>query len=135
MIKLFNLIAILIISLVFGCADKVEKEKRSIFLKGKSESGLVANDKTLSTLASKKVDFKNKGIGPIKSIQLESKIDYSLVTHGAELYKIKCSACHRPDKKFIGPASAGILNRRTPEYIMNKILNPMAMMREDHLTK
>lgn len=133
--KLLNLIALLSFALVVGCARNDEKKEGSFVIKGKSETNSTTNDKNQNILASKKIDLKNKGIGPIKSIQLKAEIDQTMVTHGAELYKKKCASCHREDKKFIGPASAGILDRRTPEYIMNKMLNPLEMMRKDLLTK
>ena len=44
-------------------------------------------------------------------------------------------ACHKPDKKFIGPAPTGIFKRRTPEWIMNMILNPEEMTQKDPLAK
>lgn len=133
MTRFLKLMAILFIGLVVSCAGNEDKEGGQF--KIKSETGSTAVAKKRNDLASKKVDLKNKGIGPIKSIKLDSEIDHTMVTHGAELYKNKCTTCHRPDKKFIGPASAGILNRRTPEYIMNKILNPLEMMHKDLLTK
>jgi len=46
-----------------------------------------------------------------------------------------CTACHRADKKFIGPAPVGILKRRSPEWVMNMILNPEQMVKEDPLAK
>jgi hypothetical protein len=42
-----------------------------------------------------------------------------------------CTACHKPEKNFIGPAPKGVLDRRTPEWIMNMILNPEQMVKED----
>jgi hypothetical protein len=39
------------------------------------------------------------------------------------------------DKKFIGPAPNGILERRSPEWVMNMILNPEKMVKEDPLAK
>jgi hypothetical protein len=39
------------------------------------------------------------------------------------------------DKKFIGPAPKGILERRSPEWVMNMILNPEVMVKEDSLAK
>ncbi len=133
--NIFNLIALLCFALIVSCAGNDEKKEGSFVIKGKSETGSTTNDKNQNILASKKIDLKNKGIGPIKSLNLEPDIDHNMVTHGAQLYKVKCASCHRPDKKFIGPASAGILNRRTPEWIMNKMLNPLKMIQEDHLTK
>ena len=50
---------------------------------------------------------------------------------GKAVYKAKCTACHKPTKKFIGPAPKGIFERRSPEWIMNMILNPDQMVKED----
>ena len=58
-----------------------------------------------------------------------------MVTHGEDVYKKMCTACHRADKKFIGPSPTGILERRTPEWVMNMILNPEQMTKEDPLAK
>ena len=86
-------------------------------------------------LHQKKIDLTNKGIGPIKSVTLNAEIDQSMATHGADVYKKMCTACHRVDKKFIGPAPTGILERRTPEWTMNMILNPDEMTQKDPLAK
>tara|TARA_Y100000022_G_scaffold190563_1_gene190839 strand:+ start:260 stop:481 length:222 start_codon:yes stop_codon:yes gene_type:complete len=34
---------------------------------------------------------------------------------------------------YIGPAMSGILERRSPEWIMNMILNPIQMLEEDSI--
>lgn len=72
----------------------------------------------------------NKGVGPISSVQL-TDIDETLVDGGKSLFKTKCSACHDPYKEKIGPALLGITHRRTPEWIMNMILNPVEMAKTD----
>ena len=69
------------------------------------------------------------------SVELTAEIDQAMVTHGQEIYNKMCTACHRPNKKFIGPAQAGVMERRTPEWIMNMILNPEGMMQKDPLAK
>jgi mono/diheme cytochrome c family protein len=58
-----------------------------------------------------------------------------MATKGKEVYDQMCLACHRIGKKFIGPAPNGILERRTPEWVMNMILNPEVMVKEDPLAK
>lgn len=58
-----------------------------------------------------------------------------MATKGEDIFKKMCTACHRVDKKFIGPAPTGILERRTPEWIMNMILNPEEMVQNDPLAK
>lgn len=73
----------------------------------------------------------NKGIGPIKSVTLDAEINQSMVADGQEIYQAKCTACHFPDKKHIGPAPKGILEKRSPEWVMNMILNPDVMTTQD----
>ncbi len=79
--------------------------------------------------------MKNKGIGPITSVTLGDEIDQDLAKQGAEVYVKMCSACHKPEKKYIGPAPKGIMERRSPEWIMNMILNPDEMVQKDPLAK
>jgi mono/diheme cytochrome c family protein len=133
--KSLKLMAILFIALLMSCGGKEEKEKEGFTLKKKTETESTVAAKDNNTLASVRIDLENKGIGPIKSVQLGTDIDQAMVTHGADVYKKMCMACHRPDKKFIGPAPTGILARRTPEWIMNMILNPVEMVQKDPLAK
>jgi cytochrome c2 len=58
-----------------------------------------------------------------------------MATHGKEIYEKMCTACHKAEKKFIGPAPKGILERRSPEWVMNMILAPEKMVKEDPLAK
>ena len=51
--------------------------------------------------------MKNKGIGPVTSVTLADEIDQDLAKQGAEVYVKMCSACHKPEKRFIGPAPKG----------------------------
>ena len=88
-----------------------------------------------TTPASVRVDLTNKGIGPVKSVTLGEEIDKEMAAKGEEVYKMNCTACHKPDKKFIGPAPKGILERRTPEWVMNMILNPDEMTQKDPLAR
>ena len=62
-------------------------------------------------------------------------VDQEMAAHGADVFKKMCTACHRPDKKFIGPSPKDILNRRAPEWVMNMILNPDEMVQKDPLAK
>lgn len=78
--------------------------------------------------------LKNKGIGPILEIRL-SPLDTAMVSQGKILFDQLCSACHKPNKKFIGPAPSGILERRTPEWVLNMIMNPEEMILKDPIAK
>lgn len=91
--------------------------------------------KTDKVPPSKRVDLTTKGVGPITSVTLDAEINSAMAAKGAEVFKTMCTACHRPDKKFIGPAPKGIMERRTPEWIMNMILDPEGMVKNDPLAK
>jgi mono/diheme cytochrome c family protein len=76
----------------------------------------------------------NKGIGPVKTLSL-GEINPAMAAEGEEIFKKMCSACHKPIEKFIGPAPKGILDRRSPEWIMNMILNPEEMIKNDPIAR
>ncbi len=76
----------------------------------------------------------NKGIGPVTKLQM-GPMKPELAEFGKEIYNAKCTACHAPDKDKLGPAPEGIFKRRTPEWIMNMILNPMEMATNDPIAK
>ena len=78
--------------------------------------------------------MENKGIGPISSVTL-GELNQEMADLGAEKFKALCSACHKVDKKFIGPSPQGVLDRRSPEWVMNMILNPQEMVTKDPLAK
>jgi mono/diheme cytochrome c family protein len=75
-----------------------------------------------------------KGIGPVAEVDLAS-LDEDNRPNGAQLFQEKCSACHKLDEKYIGPALAGVTERRQPEWILNMILNPDVMIQQDPTAK
>lgn len=76
----------------------------------------------------------NKGIGPISTVQL-GPINPDLVKTGEDLFNINCSECHALEKKIIGPPLAEVTIRRSPEWIMNMILNPTEMVEKDPIAQ
>ncbi len=54
------------------------------------------------------------------SIPLKAEVDVDL---GKKLYKINCASCHKLDKKLIGPALAGVTERRSEEWLLRWIRN------------
>lgn len=79
--------------------------------------------------------MKNKGIGPVEEVTLSEEIDQEMAAEGKEIYDQMCTACHKATEKFIGPAPKGILDRRSPEWVMNMILNPEEMVKKDPIAK
>lgn len=78
--------------------------------------------------------MKDKGVGSITSITL-GEIDQKMADEGKVLFMAKCTACHKISKRLIGPALAGVTERRTPEWIMNMILDPERMVVENEAAK
>ena len=101
-------------------------------------SDVKKDDKASKPIKEKEVvdvdPMQDKGIGPIKSITL-GEIDEAMVAEGKEIFKLKCSACHKVSKRVVGPAMLGVTERRTPEWIMNMILNPEVMVAENKIAK
>ncbi len=128
----FKILSVFLILFAIGCGEKEEKEK--IKLSDRPEQTKETVEEAVTTTAEVD-DMDNKGIGPIKSLEVNDNIDAAMATKGAELFKNMCSACHKMDKKFIGPALSGVTERRSPEWIMNMILNPEQMIKEDPIAK
>lgn len=72
-----------------------------------------------------------KGIGPIQELTLPGEIDPTLVAEGEATFTTYCSACHKIEERYVGPALAGVTTRRSPEWIMNMILNTNEMLFND----
>ncbi len=70
------------------------------------------------------------GIGPVTEVVELGELDPQMAAEGKEIFRNKCSACHKPTERYIGPAPEGVLERRTPAYVMNMILNPDEMTKK-----
>jgi len=109
-----------------------------LFITSCGNSDKKSDDKAGSADSEKKVfdnPLDDKGIGPVTSLVLPAEIDEALAAKGKEIFKAKCSACHKETERFIGPALVGIFERRSPEWIMNMILNPEVMVKENEAAK
>ena len=114
----------LLMALVIGCSQNTNESTGSDPpIKKETNTEPVSDD-----------PMDNKGVGPITSLEL-GPLDAAMAEEGKVLYEQLCMACHKVEEKFIGPAPAGILSRRSPEWIMNMILNPEGMVREDPIAK
>ena len=82
-------------------------------------------------------DWQNqKGVKPITlNPPLADTPDAAMAAKGEETFNTYCTVCHRPKKRLTGPAMIGLLDRRTPEWVMNMILNPDVMEKQDPIAK
>ena len=135
--KAIHRLALLItLGLLISCGGKEEKKDEKIQRRQKPKVEIKKEEpKSDVVLASKRVTLDNKGIGKVKNVELSPTIDNAMVERGAALFKTNCTACHKTNKRFVGPNPTGIMERRSPEWIMNMILDPKLMTEEDQCAK
>ena len=125
-----KIILVLFTGMLTACGGGEEKKKGFDYNRTKTEES-----KTISKKESTPIDLSNKGIGPIKSMRFDDSINEELVAQGATAFKQKCTACHKTNAKLIGPAMQGIYERRSPEWVINILLNPTEMLKKDPIAR
>jgi cytochrome c len=115
--NMFFIICVIITNLFIGCQS--EKDGTADKMPSAEKSSPAADELSEWEI--------NHGIGPIKTKINLQPIDKSLSARGEKIYEMKCSACHKLDERYVGPPQREVFNSRTPEFIMNMILNPEEM--------
>lgn len=130
-------LAIVFSTLLLSCGGKDEKKKDgfSVDREKTTEKPMEAVPESDAVPASQRITLDEKGVGQIKDITLDPEIDMEMAAKGEAIYKTNCTACHKIDKRFIGPSPKGIMERRSPEWIMNMILDPKLMTEQDRCAK
>ncbi|MRI01408.1 c-type cytochrome [Kriegella sp. EG-1] len=117
--------------LMISCGGKEKKEEKEGFEINRKKT----ESKAAEVQESVPVDLDNKGVGPIKSVTFDDTVNEELAAKGGQTFNTICIACHALDKRMIGPALSGVYERRSPEWVMNMILNPDVMLKEDPIAK
>jgi len=121
----------MLLGLFVSCGSNEEKKKEFEYNRTQKEE-----QKTSATSSNEvPVDLDNKGIGPVKSLDFDKAIDTALASQGENAFNQKCTACHMTNKKLIGPAMTGVFERRSPEWVINFLLNPTEMLQQDPIAK
>ncbi len=95
-----SMIAALALSMsILGCGNEKSEGNTTEPVQKAEEEKVVSDPKT------------DKGVGPITSITL-GEIDPALAEQGKVLFASKCSACHKIDKRFVGPALKGVIRQK-----------------------
>ena len=89
---------------------------------------------TGSLMAASSPQDKDHGIGPVKSVEL-GPLNSKMVNEGKVIFNNQCIVCHEMDQKKLGPSLKNVTKERTPEYIMNLLLNSAQMQKDDPLVK
>jgi len=127
-IKFLSIVAIA--ALMTSCSG--EKPKTEV----KEKAPVKTEVKEEAKVEAKADDFMNdKGVGPVTSLEL-GELDTALAGKGKVAYKSNgCTACHKISKRFVGPALKGVTKRRSPEWIMNMILDPEGMVENNEAAR
>ena len=136
--KIRNILTLLVVVFLVSCGGEDKAKPANKAKTVKKAAVKKTQEKKSSTKAATNnelIDLESKGIGPVKSLNLPATIDQAMADNGQKIFKTKCTACHRTTKKFIGPNPTGILSKRSPEWIMNMILNPSEMVQKDPVAK
>ena len=90
-----------------------------------NDSGNDEFSKVNKTNTSGLTEFQLKhGFGPIKKEIKLKPIDPELAKTGEKIFESKCATCHKLDERYTGPAQRNVLQRVTPEFFLNMVLNP-----------
>jgi len=77
---------------------------------------------------------KDHGIGPVKTVEL-GPLNSKMISEGKGIFTNQCIVCHELDQKKLAPPLRNITKERTPEYIMNLLLNSAQMQKDDPKVK
>lgn len=121
-----------------GPYDKPEKKPVKIGLAAKRAKKIQQEkDKEKGEVqkAEDMVTLDNKGVGPIDHVDIPDEINQDMAAAGKETFNTMCIACHKLKQRFVGPALSDVLSFRSPEWVMNMILDPGKMLEEDPVAK
>ncbi|WP_346882532.1 cytochrome c [uncultured Algibacter sp.] len=136
MTRIIKFVFFLTLGLLISCGGKEDKKKEKFKYNQKPKVETKKETPRSDVVpASKRITLDNKGVGKVKNLELSPTIDNTMAERGAVLFKTNCTACHKINKRFIGPNPTGILERRSPEWVMNMILDPKLMTEEDQCAK
>ncbi|MCM5662069.1 c-type cytochrome [Galbibacter mesophilus] len=113
---------------IVSCGDGKKEKKEEKF---QYQTNTPEKSKKEEESAGTPVDMDNEGVGPVSGLELPAEIDQEMVAKGKEIFNTKCTACHVIDKRLIGPPLKDVLDRRNPSWVMNMIINPDKMLKED----
>ncbi len=126
------LVVFALCGLFIGCGESKKEEKKEGFEMNRTKTVDKATEVQAEGVP---VDMENEGVGPFKDISFNSDINQELASAGEAKYKAICTACHMAEKRMIGPALKGVYERRNPAWVMNMIIGPDKMLKEDPIAK
>lgn len=118
--------------LIIGCGESKKEKKKEGFEMNRTKTADKAVEAESEGVP---VNMDNEGVGPFKDISFDSDIDQEMASAGEAKFNAICTACHMAEKRMIGPALKGVYERRNPAWVMNMIIGPDKMLKEDPIAK
>ncbi len=89
-----------------------------------------ATDRAAGAPAAQLTEFQlEHGIGPFtEEVQL-GPIDPAMAERGKNQFEMICAACHQMQDRLVGPPLGRVLERRSPTFVLNIVMNPEEMVR------
>ncbi|CAN5799793.1 hypothetical protein BH10BAC2_BH10BAC2_30730 [soil metagenome] len=110
--------------LLYACSNGIKEEAANT----SSTSEEVSN---ADNNANPSYDPK-RGEGKFTKVDIGDHLDVAMADAGKKVFDVKCSSCHKlTTEKLVGPGWSGVTSRHAPEWIMNFITNPDAMIDKD----
>lgn len=138
-LKIILWVALLMTFVACRHTTKTERSEENTSLSAPSSDTVTNKDKVNVTQpgpAENAIEYRNnKGIGPIDQVDLAPQIDQEMVKNGEELFQNHCASCHRIHENAMGPGLGNVLERRSPEFVMNLILNTNEMLEKSPVMK
>ncbi len=73
--------------------------------------------------------------GKIQHVDIKPEIDKEMAKQGLRIFDVTCTSCHKYDERYVGPPLGDVTKKRTPEYVMNMILDTENMIEKDDTVK
>lgn len=108
-------IAASVMGIIWACGGSAEKEVSS-------SANAISNEQT-EPVTEETSPADNQNVGT------------SLAETGKSVFEKKCISCHAVNQKVIGPALAGVTQRRSTEWIKKMITHPEQMLQEDETAR
>ncbi|MAB58347.1 MAG: cytochrome C [Aequorivita sp.] len=101
----------------------------------KDDGNKVENNDSINAMVEAPSEVKT-GVGPIKEpVELGMEINKEMAAKREEIFNKQCTICHEIHNSNRGPALGGVLEKRSPQWVMNMILNPDGMIENDPQVK
>ena len=105
------------------------------FIGCNSSDNKAENNAQTGTTEETAVTKTKPSYGKIQHVDIKPEIDKAMAEQGLRIFDVTCTSCHKYDERYVGPPLRKVTQTRTPEYVMNMILDTETMIDNDDTVK